>query len=76
MAVMRLAEYLEAKSLTASAFAESVGITPTALSRYLGGQRTPCLEVAGRIVVASKGEVDFHDHLDPTLAKKIKAARR
>jgi transcriptional regulator with XRE-family HTH domain len=73
---MTLAEYLENNGLTADAFAGAVGVSPSALSRYLSGQRTPALEVAGKIMVASKGAVDFHDHLDKALARKVKAVRQ
>ncbi len=73
---MTLAEYLETNSMTASAFADAAGITASALSRYMAGNRTPSLEAAGRIMVASNGLVDFHDHLDRALARKIKAARQ
>lgn len=73
---MTLAEYLTSQKLTASAFADAAGITPSALSRYLSGNRTPTIEAAGRIVVASRGAVDFHDHLEPTLARRVKAVRK
>lgn len=73
---MTLAEYLLKNDLRAAHFAEAVGITHSALSKYLAGHQTPGLEVAGRILVASKGAIDFHDHLDPALARKIKAARK
>jgi transcriptional regulator with XRE-family HTH domain len=73
---MTLAEYLKTQNLTADAFAGASGLTPSCLSRYLSGKRTPTLASAALIMVASKGAVDFHDHLDKALARKVKAVRQ
>lgn len=73
---MKLATYLETHRLTASAFAEAAGIHEASISKYLSGKLTPKIEVAGKIFVASGGAVDFHDHMEPALARKVKAVRK
>ncbi len=58
---MKLAEYLKDSGLSLSAFAARAGVSEAAISRYVGGKRTPRPEIVRRIVLASGGRVQPND---------------
>ena len=58
---MKLAEYLKDAGLSLSAFAARAGVSEAAISRYVGGKRTPRPEIVRRIVLASGGRVQPND---------------
>jgi glutamine synthetase len=58
---VKLAEYLKDAGLSLSAFAARAGVSEAAISRYVGGKRTPRPEIVRRIVLASGGRVQPND---------------
>lgn len=68
---MDLAEYLFKKKIKRKDFAKIVGCTEAALSYICKRERTPNLLLAVRIVMASKGEVNFHELLTEEQEKKL-----
>jgi transcriptional regulator with XRE-family HTH domain len=60
---MKLAHYLDEKSLNATAFAAAVGVEPSTVTRLLRGERTPSLALAARIRAATEGKVTADDFL-------------
>lgn len=62
---MRLNKFLEANSITATAFAERIGLTPSQVSRLSRGVNWPTKETAERIREATNGAVTADDFLPP-----------
>ena len=60
---MKLDAYLRASGLSLSAFAQQVGLSEAAISRYLSGKRTPRADAIRRIVRATRGRVQPEDLL-------------
>ena len=58
---MDLADHLSATETTQAAFAGRIGIGEAHLSLIIHKRRKPSLEVARRIIDASKGDVTFDD---------------
>ncbi|MFQ5984666.1 MAG: helix-turn-helix domain-containing protein, partial [Alphaproteobacteria bacterium] len=58
---MKLAEYLTNQGISASDFAEKVGVAEASMSRYLSGKRLPRARVMRRIVEATGGAVEPND---------------
>lgn len=58
---MKLAEYLTAKDLTASAFAALIKASPSTITRILAGDRSPDLRTLEAIEMASGGKVRAQD---------------
>ncbi len=53
----KLASYLDENGLTQTAFAALINVTPSVVSRYLGGKLTPRLAQAIAIEKATSGAV-------------------
>lgn len=64
MGVMKLAEYLEAKGITATAFSDRIGVNQPTMNRYLNNVRFPKPEMIAHIEAATGGKVRFHDWLE------------
>lgn len=63
---MKLADYLEMTKSSASALADSLGVQPPTVHRYLTGERIPTRAVMSRIVAHTKGAVQPNDfYSDP-----------
>lgn len=60
---MKLETYLSNKTITQTAFAEKIGVTQAALSRYMQGKRKVPLGVIAKVQTATKGAVTFKDWL-------------
>ena len=56
-----LAEYIESKDLNLRDFADRLGVSKSALSRYARGERTMSVSLASRIIKATKGAVTLKD---------------
>ena len=54
---MKLSDYLERESLTASRFAAHLGVEPSTITRLINGERGCSLDLAIRIEHATDGEV-------------------
>jgi transcriptional regulator with XRE-family HTH domain len=61
---MKLSEYLEAKSMTPTAFATVCGVSRSTINRILHLKRRPGLKVLAAIQVATKGKVTARDFAD------------
>ena len=61
---MKLADFLSARNITATAFADKVGVSQPAMHRYLNNNRFPKPEIIARIEDATGGKVKFHDWLE------------
>lgn len=61
---MKLSEYLKQEALTASAFADRVGVTHVAIVRYLNGARRPDWPTLHRIVKVTNGQVTANDFME------------
>lgn len=60
-----LRRWLQKNKERQSVFAERSGIAPGRLSRYLGYQQQPTLDVASRMVRATKGALRLEDFVRP-----------
>lgn len=60
---MNLADYLREAGLTSSQFAEVVGVPPSTITRIVRGDRTPRIETAAKIALATNGAVTANDFL-------------
>lgn len=58
---MRLREYLLAREISMTVFAERIGVSPQAVHRYLNGERLPRREVMERIKAETRGAVQPND---------------
>lgn len=65
---MDLQAYLSEQQVDLAAFAKSVGVTATALKRYIDGERRPKAEVLERIHQETGGKVQPNDFF-PFVAK-------
>lgn len=70
---MRLSDYIAELKISDAAFAERIGVSRQALSRYLSGDRRPDWAVLNRIVQATDGHVTPNDFLDPKLDESAAA---
>lgn len=61
---MKLAEYISTRGLTATSFAEKVGVPQPTMNRYLNNARFPRPEMIARIEAATGGKVKFNDWLE------------
>lgn len=63
---MKLRDYMAANGLTAKAFAESVGSTEFAVTKWVRGERRPSESFMARIADVTGGEVMPNDFFDLT----------
>ena len=70
---MRLAEYLTANDIPNAAFADAIGVSVQALSRYRLGQRKPEWAILERIQRHTHGAVTPNDFLETTPADLARA---
>lgn len=61
---MKLSEFLTNRKMTATAFAEKVGVSQPAMHRYLNNDRFPKPEIIAAIETATNGKVKFNDWLE------------
>lgn len=61
---MDLRQYLDESGLSATEFAGRIGVTPMAVSRYLGRERVPRAGVLARIIAETNGKVTANDFFD------------
>jgi predicted transcriptional regulator len=71
---MTLAEYLAEHGLTHSAFAERIGTTQTAVTRYASGRRVPRPRQMRRIIIETGGAVSANDFYGVPVREKEFAA--
>ena len=60
---MTLTEFLSANGLSHSAFAEKIGVSQVAITRYTRGDRTPRPSVLARIRKETRGAVTADDFM-------------
>lgn len=58
---MNLRTFLDDRKIAPARFAETIDVTPTALKRYLDGERVPRAEILERIANATGGSVQPND---------------
>lgn len=58
---MKLKEWLQAKEIRPSDFADRIGVEPAAVSRYCAGTRIPERDTMVKIIDATNGEVRADD---------------
>jgi len=63
MVAMKLADWLESNNLTASAFAEQLGVSVSTVTRCMNGQRRPEWQTLDAIYKATGGQVTPNDFL-------------
>jgi predicted transcriptional regulator len=68
---MKLAQYLSNKRIPQSDFANRIGVTQVAVSRYVTGLRTPSLDLILKIERATKGAVKPKDWAEATLREAV-----
>lgn len=61
---MKLSDFLSTRKITATAFAEKVGVSQPAMHRYLKNDRFPKPEIIARIEAVTGGKVKFNDWLE------------
>lgn len=67
---MDLKTYLELKNIEIQEFADIIGVNSSTISRYIHWHRKPALDIAARIVKATKGKVSLEDLMAYWEAKK------
>ena len=67
---MDLKTYLELKGVKIKEFADIIGVDASTVSKYINWHRKPSLDIAQRIVKATKGKVSIEDLLAYWEAKK------
>lgn len=65
---MKLHEYLKSKNIKPAAFAASIDVAPSTITRIIRGERTPRIELAAKIKLATKGKVKIDDFMPETAA--------
>jgi plasmid maintenance system antidote protein VapI len=61
---MKLEQYLSDNNIKPVAFAASIGVPPSTITRILRGERSPGIGVVAKIKAGTGGKVDFEDWLD------------
>ncbi len=61
---MKLADYLATEKISHAAFAQRIGVSQAAVTRYARGLRFPHRGILARIKSATDGAVTFRDFLD------------
>lgn len=59
--IMKLATYLSENKISPSAFATSIGVEPSTITRILRGERRPGIDLMLKIKAATSGRVDVED---------------
>jgi transcriptional regulator with XRE-family HTH domain len=62
---MNLRDYIAKQKITPTAFAAIVGCPPSTITRLLRGERSPRLELIGRIREVTGGAVSADDFMPP-----------
>lgn len=73
---MKLADWLEQQSLSASEFAREINDSPTNVWRYANGKRIPNKTTMAKIVARTKGAVTANDFYDTEAAPPVRGGRR
>src|SRR5690606_2466552 len=73
MVAMKLADWLESNNLTASAFAEQLGVSVSTVTRCMNGQRRPEWQTLDAIYKATGGQVTPNDFLSDETALQTPA---
>ena len=60
---MTIKDYLASRQMSEAKFAQLIGVTRSAVNRWLGGSRKPSLELGARIVRLTDGAVTIEDML-------------
>ena len=60
---MKLSDYLRDRDIDTASFAEAIGVSQAAVSRYANGLRFPRPKVMERIVKATRGKVTANDFM-------------
>ena len=58
---MKLTDYLHREHLTATGFAKRIEVPPSTITRLLGGQRSPRLDLLEKVMIGTGGEVTPND---------------
>ncbi len=74
--LMKLTDWLESQNLTASAFADQLGVSVSTVTRCMNGQRRPEWQTLDAIYKATGGQVTPNDFLsdDMALPEAVQAA--
>lgn len=65
--VMKISDWLDTAEIADSEFADRIGVSRQALSRYKAGTRTPRPTVLARIRAETNGRVTANDFLPPSV---------
>ena len=63
---MKLEDFLTAVGRSRAEFAREIGVSEVAVTRYIGGKRTPRADVLARIASVTKGAVTPNDFFPVT----------
>lgn len=61
---MKLETYLSEKKIKPAAFAASINVAPSTITRIIRGERTPRIDLIAKIKVATKGKVKAEDFME------------
>lgn len=67
---MNLADFIQSKGMRRSAFAASIGVSPTIITQWCAGDAWPSAEMAERIYAATGGAVTPNDFLQARIARQ------
>jgi transcriptional regulator with XRE-family HTH domain len=73
---MKLTDWIKQNDVTRGAFADKIGVTPMALSRYERGERIPEKETMAAIFRETGGDVTPNDFYSDVIAEALPAGAR
>lgn len=59
-----LGRFLHSKSISSAAFAASINVAPSTITRIIRGERTPRIDLIAKIKVATRGKVKAEDFME------------
>lgn len=71
---MTLEQYLKETSTKPVAFAASIGVAPSTITRIIRGERSPGIDIIAKINAGTGGKVRFEDWLTPSAMTADKEA--
>ena len=71
---MKLEQYLTDNQIKPVAFAASIGVAPSTITRILRGERSPGIDIIAKIKAGTDDKVGFEDWLSPSAPEMERAS--
>ncbi|NSZ73307.1 helix-turn-helix transcriptional regulator [Agrobacterium tumefaciens] len=70
---MKLEQYLTQNNIKPVAFAASIDVAPSTITRIVKGERTPRIDLIAKIKAATGGLVTMEDWMQPLTSERLDA---